>query len=655
MIRIINGRRSKIDKNSLGGKGYYLKKMEEKKLPVVPGIILANSVVKQIIDFVHLNKKYNRGRKFPNDLKKKILESLSQLKLTNSPLIVRSSFTQEDSAKRSYAGLFLTLPNVSLRKLWDSIVMVISSYFSGSTEIYQNEKEVKNSPGAVIIQKFLKTDYAGTLFTINPNTGEDKFLIEYTKGLGERVVSGKINPKRIEVSKKIDSKEFAATSGISTLLPRLLKYANVIEREVIHGPADIEWGAKDGKIYIFQARPITGFTKSYVANMDLDTNYIEGIGASEGIATGTAVILKKYKNKTLSKSNIVISKYLSYNKDFANVGGIVTEFGGLTSHAAVLAREIRVPCVVGVRNATKIIKDGEIIKIDGTLGRVYIKGRVLNKLKYPEEATDLTLDIYPAKVYKGKYLIRVGYRTFFKNPSKYILVKNLNKFKVVYAPSKKILEKNAPEILKQKNIIVDYKNFDILPWSLYKIQKLKDKNITIQNIRKSITNLAKLKHLILYIEKLRRRFLVRSMKILEERETRRYKEAFECIQNYFFLSELKYSIIPKGYALEYLRKSFNSINKNGDLSFEKFLSMVDSNKIKTIDIKNSRRKLVLKHLIEIYKYIKKITKEHLRDKEDTKAQAVWRKLCEEFKQKGIDLEALLRKKFGIVYVNDLDV
>ena len=67
MIRIINGRRSKIDKNSLGGKGYYLKKMEEKKLPVVPGIILASSVVKQIIDFVHLNKKYNHGRKFPND------------------------------------------------------------------------------------------------------------------------------------------------------------------------------------------------------------------------------------------------------------------------------------------------------------------------------------------------------------------------------------------------------------------------------------------------------------------------------------------------------------------------------------------------------------------------------------------------------------
>ena len=150
-------------------------------------------------------------------------------------------------------------------------------------------------------------------------------------------------------------------------------------------PQDIEWGMEKNKLYILQTRPITTLKKKSPSSSKKEIKeaelFLEGEAASPGIATGPAKVIFSAKEiKKVKKGDILVTVMTS--PDFVPAmqlaKGIVTDKGGQTSHAAIVSRELAIPCVVGTGKATKIIKTGEIITVDGTNGKIY-RGEVKKK------------------------------------------------------------------------------------------------------------------------------------------------------------------------------------------------------------------------------------------------------------------------------------
>ena len=325
---------------------------------------------------------------------------------------VRSSATTEDLATASFAGQQDTYLNIKGQKeVLDAVKKCWASLFTARATYYRKRKgfEHEKSLIAVIVQKMINSDKSGVTFTINPiNNNKKEIVIEAVYGLGEGIVSGTIEPDNYIIDKenlklkstKIGKKTiyFTKSGGGETVklktpkdkvneqvlewheLEKLSHYAKKLE-EHYKWPQDIEWAIERNNVFIVQTRPVTTMEKKAKEGIEGKEEKIEGklilkgLAASQGTATGIVKIIHSLDELSkIKKGDVLVTKMT--NPDMVvtmqKATAIITDEGGLTCHAAIISREIGVPSIVGTRNATQILKDGQIITVDGTHGKVYL-------------------------------------------------------------------------------------------------------------------------------------------------------------------------------------------------------------------------------------------------------------------------------------------
>jgi pyruvate, water dikinase len=384
---------------------------------------------------------------------------------------VRSSATAEDLPTASFAGQLETFLNIKGEdELIEAFHKCLASLYTNRAIKYRIDNKFEHSEVAlsVGVQLMVRADRgsSGVAFTLEPDTGfRDVIVINGAWGLGENVVQGKINPdefivfkpvlkegKRAVISSKLGEKQL-----MMTLLKKPGKEGEMVknkktparmrnqyvlaEKEIIQlahwclkieehyqRPMDIEW-AKDGitgKIYIVQARPETVHTQKdpyHFETYKLKSKgelLTTGLALGQKIASGNARILKSPSEaKKLKEGEVLITDITNPDWDpiMKKAAAIVTNKGGRTSHAAIVAREIGVVAVVGTGNATSKIKDGSEITVscaEGKTGNIY-KGKLdweveqinTHNVKLPETQMMLILGD-PDKAFKYSFLPNNG-------------------------------------------------------------------------------------------------------------------------------------------------------------------------------------------------------------------------------------------------------
>lgn len=358
---------------------------------------------------------------------------------------VRSSATAEDLADASFAGQQESYLNVSGEyQLLESIKKCFSSLFTDRAISYRQDKgfgqlQIALSVG---VQKMVRSDEAssGVMFTIDTESGfQNAVVINGSWGLGENIVKGKVNPdefvvfkptlrlgSRPIIGKKIGSKEHKLiysvggnTSTQNVLVPdedrerfcltddealQLAKWGCEIE-DHYRKPMDIEW-AKDGKtdeLFIVQARPETVQSrrdKNVLEEYTLkEKGKVLAVGAAVGgkIGQGKANVIKNVsKIADFKKGEVLVTEMTDpdWEPIMKIASAIVTNSGGRTSHAAIVSRELGIPCIVGTGNATQVVKDKRPITVscaEGEEGKVYdgrlpfsVKQTSLKEIKRPK-------------------------------------------------------------------------------------------------------------------------------------------------------------------------------------------------------------------------------------------------------------------------------
>ena len=355
----------------------------------------------------------------PDGISTYITEAYNQLservgEEDGADVAIRSSATAEDLPEASFAGQQDTFLHVQgldnvieyVRKCWASL-------FEARAIFYREENNFEHSQVyiAVVVQQMVDSDKAGVMFTVNPSTGENIALIEGSWGLGESVVSGSVTPDNYAVDKEtneilnvtISDKKTMFTNeeggtSIQVDVPEDLRKERVLSDEELlelvamakrveghYGkPQDTEWAFHDGNLFLLQSRPITtlGDSKkeeSEEEEVDLEV-LIRGLGASPGLASGTVkVILSLDELDKVQDGDVMVTTMTTPDMVPAmkRATGIVTDEGGVTCHAAIISRELGIPCVVGTGDATTTLKENDEVTADGKKGLVYkgiIKG-----------------------------------------------------------------------------------------------------------------------------------------------------------------------------------------------------------------------------------------------------------------------------------------
>ncbi len=365
---------------------------------------------------------------FPPEMEEEILEAyenldtrgiesakgsaLDILKNSTEPVFVavRSSATAEDLADASFAGQQDTFLNVKGKEeLITSVRKCFASLFTSRATYYRNKKNFEHSKVslAVVVQRMVDAEKSGVIFTKDPSYKNENTIIEAVWGLGEGIVSGKITPDRYIIShkkeitdKKVSDKKIAITrdssgekqivklkKSISELqvlseheILKLTEYALKLE-DHYKKPQDVEFAIEGENIFIVQTRPITTIKNRIEKKEEKELSgevILKGLAASPGIAFGKIKIVEEMSDlKKINKGDILVTKMT--NPDMVvtmqRSSAIVTDEGGLTAHAAIVSREMGIPCIVGTREATTKLREGETITVDGFTGNIY-KGKV---------------------------------------------------------------------------------------------------------------------------------------------------------------------------------------------------------------------------------------------------------------------------------------
>ena len=422
----------KEDIAAVGGKGASLGEMSSMGLPVPGGFVVTSRAFRHFLietgieqplfsNLENLNVDDNNAleqaskkaralvmkAKMPASLKERIRESYQKLNGGGMVVAVRSSATAEDLPDASFAGQQETFLNIKGEKnLLDAVQKCWASLY-GARAIYYRAKQGFDDRSvniAVVVQQMINSEKAGVMFTSHPVTGEPLTIIEGSWGLGEAVVSGSVSPdkyvydQRTEnvIDKLIAQKKTEIVSdgehGTKTLeigkerqetpvlsddeVARLATYGKVAETH--YGiPQDVEWSIVGETIYILQSRPITTI-RSGTTSVKTETGegkiLVKGQGASPGMATGRVVVIRDVKDTgSVKAGDILVTKMT--NPDMVpamqKVAAIVTDEGGMTCHAAIVSRELGTPAVVGTRNATSLLKPGQLVTVDGEKGFIY--------------------------------------------------------------------------------------------------------------------------------------------------------------------------------------------------------------------------------------------------------------------------------------------
>ncbi len=328
---------------------------------------------------------------------------------------VRSSATAEDLPGASFAGQQETYLNVrgedevveKVKKCWSSLYTPRAIYYRTQKGFRHEDVSI-----AVVVQKMVNSEKSGVMFTSHPVTGDKVAIVEAVWGLGEAIVSGMVTPDHYEydrVQRKITKvqvaeKKFMLTRGedgktVKVELPPEKAKARVLSDEEIEEivklgeiieehygtPQDVEWAIEKGKVYIVQSRPITTIREKAEEREEIGEGEIllKGLGASPGIGVGKVkIVLSQEEISKVEEGDVLVTTMTTPDMVPAmrKASAIVTDEGGLTCHAAIVSRELGVPAVVGTEKATKVLKDGMLVTVDGDKGIVY-KGAVKEKKK----------------------------------------------------------------------------------------------------------------------------------------------------------------------------------------------------------------------------------------------------------------------------------
>jgi len=430
---------TKKDIPLVGGKGANLGEMTNTQIPVPPGFIVTANAYYDFLQKSRITDKirnllkpldYNNSKQLQQaaeEIKQVILNAQmspglakeikqAYIEMGRGLVAVRSSATAEDLPEASFAGQQSTFLNVQGEKeVVTAVQKCWASLFKPRAIFYRHQQGFDHFKVgiAVPIQKMVQSQASGVMFTIEPMTSDrSKIIIEAVYGLGEALVSGEVIPDLYTIDKeglkisdrKIGKQEWqlirnlAAGDGETNIkvplqpsrqtqqkladedIISLAKLGKYIE-DLYQFPQDIEWAQEDKEIFIVQTRPVTTIKAEAVAEVTPEIKaavLLSGVPASPGMASGPVKII--YDASQIDKvesGDILVSEMTT--PDFVpamkRAVAIVTERGGRTSHAAIVSRELGVPCIVGTERVLTTLTNGQVITVDGSQGKIY-EGRV---------------------------------------------------------------------------------------------------------------------------------------------------------------------------------------------------------------------------------------------------------------------------------------
>jgi pyruvate,water dikinase len=309
-----------------------------------------------------------------------------------------------------------TFTNVGSVEVADRVVDCWASLFGPRVIAYRRIRGIAEEPAiAVVVQAMIDADRSGVMFTADPATGaRDRIVIEAAFGLGEVVVSGQVEPDTYVVDKsrshvidvhlghkthklvrgahgddRVDLSDADAAMRVCNDRDVLALARLGMEVESHYGePQDIEWAFAQERLYVVQSRPITTLAHAVSQELVSGEVLVRGLGAAPGTASGRVHVLRSPAEGASLKPGEVLVAPMT-NPDWVPVlrraAALVTDRGGMTCHAAIVSRELGVPCVVGARNATTVLHDGTDVTVNGAQGAV-LAGRDTSPIITPGAA-----------------------------------------------------------------------------------------------------------------------------------------------------------------------------------------------------------------------------------------------------------------------------
>jgi pyruvate,water dikinase len=419
------------DVGLVGGKGANLGELIGAGLPVPGGFVVTSSAYLETVDATGLGSKLAElclldpadplalkaaaeqcqslvGQlSLPSALDAAIRQAYLELG-TDVPVAVRSSATAEDSADASFAGMNASFTNViGERQVLDAIIRCWASLYGQRAIAYRAHRKMAGRPAiAVVVQQMVPSEISGVMFTVDPASGDTGTLvIEAVLGQGETIVSGMVEPDTYLVdrigptvlSTRIGNQQVAimrgpdgadqqieldpaAAAGRILTDERILEIARLgIATEQHYGrPQDIEWAIANDQVFLVQSRPITTLKPEAPAAAAAPTRtgtlLLTGLATSRGRVAGQVrVLTSPAEQDQLQTGEVLVAPMTSpdWLPAMRRASALVTDGGGMTCHAAIVSRELGLPCVVGTQTATHLLSTGQLVTVDGGTGEIF--------------------------------------------------------------------------------------------------------------------------------------------------------------------------------------------------------------------------------------------------------------------------------------------
>jgi pyruvate,water dikinase len=417
----------------IGGKGANLAEMMSVGLPVPTAFFVTSQAFATFLDEAGIRKKITSilddvdvddqaaledaaervqelvmAREVPTSIRSDIEDAYARLgEDGDASVAIRSSATAEDLPEASFAGQQETFLHVAgsegtvdrVQACWASLYTPRAIYYRVKNDFPHDQVRM-----GVVVQRMVEADRAGVLFTRHPTTGDDRIIVEAAWGLGEGVVSGRVSPDNYVLTREGNPAEVTVATKDTEIVrdgeqgtierdvPADRREARVLDDDQLERlaglartlddhygePQDVEWAFEDGELFVLQTRPVTTIKEpdtmpEAATDSEPAELLIEGLGASPGTGSGPIVRLESSDElDRCQEGDVLVTSMTTPDMVPAmrRASAIVTDEGGMTCHAAIVGRELGVPCVVGAKKATTVLDEGREVTVDGDRGTV---------------------------------------------------------------------------------------------------------------------------------------------------------------------------------------------------------------------------------------------------------------------------------------------
>jgi pyruvate,water dikinase len=436
---------TKEDKNTLGLKAANLGEMYNQGFPVPNGFVITPSAyyhfltenkldikIKHLLsttNFDHLHslhqissiiKKLISQATFSDGL---ILEIISSYQKLNEPLVAiklsesfdefqKSKFVQHSDSVLNVKGDAVLLENI--KQIWASV-------FDSKEIFYRHNQKIEQlkTDTCLIIQQMVQSDKSGILYTVNPNNNDKaNLLIKAVLGLGEYISQNddecdlyEVSKLNLSILKKFvfyQKKKLIKAETLDkkvTLSPSVGKKQKISDEEIIklsklgleiekyyYFPQKIEWAFEKNKLFIVESLPLTTIKNPLVSDLVTNDLILKGVASSKGIACGPVkIILSQAEAEKVNTQDIVVIKEIksSYLQIFKKASAVIIENSDKNIQILFNSNQLKLPCVSGVANATSILKQDQIVTVNGSKGEVYKGGLSIKANKYQTSSVNI--------------------------------------------------------------------------------------------------------------------------------------------------------------------------------------------------------------------------------------------------------------------------